>query len=97
MANQPFLGEGWDLELTETGDLKIATNSVEVAEHIKQRLQFFLEEWRYDILKGLPYFQRIFVRPVDKFLNDSLTKREVLQTLGVTELKKLFRNMDIAV
>jgi hypothetical protein len=88
MANQPFMGENWDLELTETGDLKMASDSVEVAEHIKQRLQFFLEEWRYDLTAGIPYFQKIFTRPADKFLNDAIFKREILQTPGVTELLK---------
>lgn len=78
--------EGYDFTLDGVGDQALVSGSEEVALHLKQRLQFFLSEWLFDTGAGTPWFQRIFTRPLDKNLADSIIKRRILQTDGVTSL-----------
>lgn len=58
----------------------------EVAQHIKQRLLFFFEEWFLDRDAGVPWFQEIFVKPERKALVDARLKKEITDTEGVDEL-----------
>jgi hypothetical protein len=98
MAIQPFLSSddaGYDYELTDTGDKKLISGSEEIAQHLKQRLQFFLGEWIFDIKAGFPWFQKVFIKPVNISLINSLIKREILQTPGVTAIVDYQSNFNV--
>lgn len=91
MAIQEFLTKregstGYDYELDETGDIKLVSESEEVALLLTQRLQTFKGEWRFDLKAGVPYFEEVFTKPAVKQVIDSIIKTEILQTPGVKAL-----------
>lgn len=75
-----------DLHLTDEGHLATVTDAAAVGQLGKQRLMTYLGEWFLDTATGVPWFQRIFVRPFDDVIAESLIKRSILRTRGVTEL-----------
>lgn len=86
--------EVFDFELDGEGNKKIVEQSQEVALYLKQRLQTYLGEWLFNTTVGVPYFQRILIRPFNKPLADSLIKREILKTQGVTGLISYSSNLN---
>ena len=77
-----------------TGDIALVGNTptliTDSATLIRQRLQIrlntFLDEWFYDASVGLPYYTEILTQRYDKFLVESVIRREILETQGVLEL-----------
>ena len=58
----------------------------QTVQSIKTRLLFFTAEWFLDLTAGTPYFQEIFVKPVNLDNVSSIIKKRILQTPNVTEL-----------
>jgi len=81
----------WDLEITNA-DLVIIEQRDALRQFLKQRLQAFYGEWFLDSSRGLPYFQEILVKNPSFEAVDSLFKREILETAGITELEEF--NLD---
>lgn len=81
-------GKNWDLFLD--GDNRIArvSDKERVRQKIRERLQTFLGEWFQDATSGFPWFQEVFVDPVNTAQVESLIKATILETDGVNELKK---------
>lgn len=66
--------------------IKTVVDLAQVVQSIDTRLQFFLEEWFLNVDAGTAYFQEIFKKPVNLNNVDSIIKRRILRTPGVTEL-----------
>jgi hypothetical protein len=73
---------------SRNGRIAIVENIDEVAQHIKTRLLLFLGEWFLDVEAGTPWFQEVFVKPVDISEVEAILKNRILQTPGVNELTK---------
>ena len=93
MAVQPALDAAtWDIYLDANGDLALVDDGEEVAQHVKQRLDFFQGEWFLDQSLGLPWFQEILnARRYNNAISnrayaESFIKAEILETPGVTRL-----------
>ena len=78
----------------DNGDLLITNNKFslvdgqqEVRQRLIQNLKTFLEEWFLDVNIGLPYLQLIFVKGTPANLIEDYFKNEIINTVGVTELK----------
>lgn len=72
--------------IIENGSLKLVKDGAEVVQHVRSRLQFYLEEWFLDKSAGTPYFQLIFTKPVNLANIESILKNRILSTPGVSIL-----------
>ena len=93
MAVQPALDANtWDLYLDANGDFAMVEDGLEVAQHVRQRLNTFLGEWPYDLNVGVSWYQDILGQPrlgsrsEDRAYAEAILRTEVLQTPGVTRL-----------
>lgn len=82
-----------DLIINE-GRLKIVEEGAEVVQHVRSRLQFYLEEWFLDLNSGTPYFQQIFTKPVNLANIESIFKTRILNTPGVNILTSFALNYE---
>lgn len=73
-----------DLILTSDANPS-GTNPVQ--QNILQRMSFFLAEWFLDNTKGLPWFQRIFVKGAKQSDIDALLSNVIMGTPGVQTLQ----------
>lgn len=78
-------GNTFDYALDATGDIKLVQDSEEIALLIRQRLQFIRGEWIFDTSRGVPLGE-VFNRNTLKANIDSIIKRKILETQGVTSL-----------
>ena len=72
--------------IVNKGQLKLVSDGDEVVQHVRTRLQFYLEEWFLDLRAGTPYFQKIFTKPVNLANIESIIKSRILNTDGVLRL-----------
>jgi len=72
--------------IVSKGQLKLVEDGAEVVQHVRTRLQFYLEEWFLDLKAGTPYFQQIFVKPVNLANVESIFKTRILNTPEVEKL-----------
>lgn len=70
----------------EDGEFKLVRDGAEVVQHVRTRLQFYANEWFLDLTAGTPYFEQIFIKPVDLANVESILKTRILQTPGVLRL-----------
>jgi hypothetical protein len=82
------------------GDILIAQNvaplvrgAAAVAQHIRQRLSFFLGEWFLDIRQGVPWFQVILNR-ADEATATAILRNVVGGTPGVLEVITFTAKLD---
>lgn len=68
------------------GAIALVSDGAEVVQHVRSRLLFYMEECAWDQTAGVPYFQRIFVKPADLAQTESLLKTEIIKTPGVATL-----------
>lgn len=68
------------------GQLKTVEQGTETVQHVRTRLQFYLEEWFLDLTAGTPYFQEIFTKPANLANIESILKSRILNTPGVEKL-----------
>ncbi len=62
------------------GQLKVVEDGAETVQHVRTRLQFYLEEWFLDLQSGTPYFQEIFTKPVNLANIESIFKSRIINT-----------------
>lgn len=67
-----------------------------VAQRLTIRLRSFLGEWQYNTNYGVPYFQRIFVKGVNKTAVDNIFREQILSEAGVLEIKTFSSTLDVA-
>jgi len=72
--------------IVESGSLKIVSDGAEVVQHVRSRLLLYMGEWFLDLQAGTPYFQQIFVKPVNLSNVESIFKRRILDTPGIEKL-----------
>jgi hypothetical protein len=85
-----------DLFLDDTGALALATRSNAVGQHAIQRLKTYRGEWFLDTHAGLPWFERIFVRPWNPVVAEALIKKCVKDTPGVKAITAIDTRTDFA-
>ena len=90
-----------DLQLDDAGDVEVVGNDLvlttgvdAIKQHLKQRLQTFLEEWFLDKRIGIAYYQYILKKNPDAIIVDSLLKSEIVNTPGITELTRFSLDLD---
>jgi len=69
-----------------SGQACYAKNAEAVAQNMTTRLQLLLTEWFLDTGAGVPYLRDIMVRPSNLPLAESLIKRTISETTGVTSI-----------
>jgi len=79
------LSEDWDMTFGH-GLADYARDSEAIGQSIKSRLQFLLEEWFLDVNYGVPWLQKIMVKPANIPLTEALIKKTILETEGVINL-----------
>lgn len=72
--------------IVKNGSLSTVSNGAEVLQNVKTRLTMFKGEWELDINEGTPWFQEIFIRPVNLANVESILKTRVLKTPNVLRL-----------
>jgi len=72
--------------IVHNGQFVIVKNGAEIVQHVRTRLLFYANEWFLDLSSGIPYFEQIFVRPVNLGNVESIFKTAILQTPGVDSL-----------
>lgn len=75
-----------DLVIAPKGNLQLVSEGAEVVQHVRTRLQFYLEEWFLDLNAGTPYFQQIFTKPANLANIESIFKSRILNTPEVLTL-----------
>ena len=94
MAVDLKLNDSHDLTI-ENGDLVLATEDTEVAQHIKTRLLFWQGEWILSFPMGLDWLDSIFTVHTSQEKRDKLIKDVITGTPGVKELINFVFDMDI--
>lgn len=72
--------------IVRNGKLLTVEAGAEVVQHVRTRLQFYLAEWFLDVNAGTPYYQEVFVKPVNLARIESIFKTRILQTPRVARL-----------
>lgn len=80
-----LLDEDNDIVL-RNGSFATVDSSQQVAQHVRTRLLFYLEEWFLDARVGTPWFQEVFVKPVNLPLIESIIKARILETPEVARI-----------
>lgn len=76
-----------DLALTADGNLDMVTDAEAVGQHARQRLMTFEGEWFLDTTAGVPWLDKILGRQFDATLAESVVKKEIVETDGVTAIE----------
>lgn len=79
------LNENNDLFL-QNGSIALVEDGAEVVQHTRTRLLFYQEEWFLDLMAGVPYFQEVFIKPVNLANVESILKTQIILTPGVDNL-----------
>lgn len=74
--------------LISKGQLRLVRDGAEVVQHVRTRLQFYLEEWFLDTTAGTPWFQQILVKPANLSNVESILKARILETPEVEGLSE---------
>jgi len=72
--------------IIENGKIKMVDKGAETVQHVRSSLLFYAGEWFLDILDGVPYFEEIFVKPVDLANVESILKSVILLSHNVESL-----------
>ena len=80
-----------NIDSTGTGDLEIVDDDVSLNQRCVQRLRWFAGEWFINANGGIPYFEQVFVRPVDAgavavVLSDALMQIDDVESVEVEEI-----------
>jgi len=87
------LNSGNDLVLLN-GQIAVVEDGLQTVQHVRTRLLFYLGEWFLDTLAGTPWFEEVFVRPVNLATVESVIKTRILETPGITGLTDFLMDYD---
>lgn len=73
---------------------EVVTVANDLEQRLKIKLLFFKEEWFLDTSYGIPYFQEIFVKGVDKDAVDDIFKTAIASERDVISLSKYVSRFD---
>lgn len=91
-----------DLKLNESGDLEFIDGELTlfsdkdafIAQSVKIRMKTFFGEWYLNNTLGVPYFQTILKKGVDKSVVDSLFRKVINETVGVKSITSFSSSID---
>lgn len=83
-----------DIKLTKDHDIEIIDGKLSlidtkdelIVQLVKIRLSTYQGEWYLDNTMGVPYYQSILKKGVEKVLVDSIFRRVISETLGVDRI-----------
>lgn len=84
--NSYSLDSGNNITLDTDNSIKRLDKGAEVVQSVRSRLLFYFAESPLDTSKGVPYFEKIFVKPANLPETESILKTEIIKTDGVQEL-----------
>jgi hypothetical protein len=87
------LDANWDMTFGR-GLANYARGAEAVAQNVRSRLLLLQGEWFLDINAGVPYLQKITVRPADLAFTAAVLKQTILETDGVAEVTSFDLAMD---
>lgn len=85
----------WDLYL-ENRDLAVVSGIDAIKQNIRQRIQMFMGESKFNIEAGVPYFEDIFKKNPDPAIVRSAFVKVITETSGILELTKLELDLNTA-
>ena len=88
------LSSDWDLYL-ENRDLAFVTGIDAIKQNLKQRLQVFLGENKFDVNSGMPYFQSILKKNPDPVKIRAAFVNTILGTPGILEITNIDFDFDL--
>lgn len=83
-----------DLHLDGDGNLATVRDAEAVAQHVRQRLLTFHGEWFLDTEAGVEWLNDLLGSRYNPELANSLTKEEILDTDGVTDISTFSTSFD---
>lgn len=90
-----------DLKLNSNHDLMFKNNRLvlvdganQKAQQIKIALLTFLGEWFLDTSHGVPYFEQVLLKQVDKVKIENLFRQKIASVKGVKRVLKLNTQID---
>jgi hypothetical protein len=66
--------------------IALVSDGAEVVQHVRSRLLFYLGECSWAVTSGVPYFTRVFVKPMNLAEVEAILKSVIILTPGVNEL-----------
>ena len=94
LALKRFGDDPADIFLDESGNLAIVENAEAIGQHARQRLMTFDGEWFLDKDAGATWLTDILGQTYNPILAEALTKTEILETDGVTEIESFSIRFD---
>lgn len=88
--------ETHDVVFVNGGAPVTSTEQDNVAQRLKITLQTFLGEWFLDTNVGVPYFESIFGKVVNKGSVDLILQNKILADAGVIEMVSFSSSVDTA-
>lgn len=81
-----LLDRSGDLVITDMGDIRLENS---VAQKIRIRLQWFLNEWRWNREEGLPYYESLFVKSPNTDYFERLVRAKIFEIEEVTAVREV--------
>ncbi len=66
--------------LIRNGSFATTKDGAQVTQHVRTRLQFYLEEWFADKRAGTPWFQEVFIKPFNVGAVENIIKLRIANT-----------------
>lgn len=66
--------------------LAMVSDGEQVIQHVRTRLQSYLEQWFLDLAVGTPYYEQVFIKPVNLNNIESILKTRIAQTPELKEI-----------
>lgn len=66
--------------IIKNGSFATVSDGAQVVQHVRTRLLFYLGEWFLDTSSGTPWFQEVFVKPINPRLVESIIKNRISNT-----------------
>lgn len=90
-----------DFAMDENGDIAVVNGDFIFVEgvdatvqFVNQKLRLFQTEWFLDEIKGVPYFDEVFIKNPNAVVLDSIFKTQIMETPGVLELLEFSMDME---
>jgi hypothetical protein len=76
------------------GSFAVVTEAAQTIQHVRTRLLFYLEEWKFDLSAGTPWFQEVFIKPANMAEIETIIKSRILNTPDVLQLNSFAMAFD---
>jgi hypothetical protein len=86
-----LLDNSGDIAISDTADISIKHS---IRQDVKIRLQWFLEEWRFNPEVGIPYFEEVFIKNPNTDLIAHIFRGEAIKADCVKEVTNVLVEVD---